>query len=147
MKRRLYESGTGSCVWRWSDVVLDGVLYLRRLHLVKVQLGRFGFAVMLHWILRPDPQPDLHDHPVSFASVILRGAYLEHRWGPHHYREKRCYAPGDINWMRATDCHRILDVLPRTMTLVFAGPKTREWGFHTASGWVDWRTYSAPRRS
>lgn len=148
--RRKYESGMANCAWRWSDVVLDGALYLRRLHLVKVQLGRFGFALMLHWIFRPDPQPDLHDHPVSFLALVLRGGYLEKR-------ARGLRTPGEgvyhvVRWfniLRTTDRHRIL-ALARggpTVTLCFAGPKKREWGFHTPSGWVDWRTYSAPRRT
>ena len=42
--------------------------------------GRFG-SVKLHHILRSDDDRDLHDHPWSFVSVILRGGYWEHRSG------------------------------------------------------------------
>ena len=129
MSRREYKSGTRWCVWRWTDVVLGRVLYLRRLHLIQTPL----FSVMLHWIHRPDPQPHLHDHPVSFLSFVLRGFYVE--------------KPGKTVWfarfMRATDKHRIVWVPPEgCLTLVFAGPVVRSWGFHTERGWVGWREYS-----
>ena len=49
---RRYKSGTRWCAWRWTDVVLRGELYLRRLHLVQTP----WFSLMLHWIPRPDPR-------------------------------------------------------------------------------------------
>src|SRR5262245_57492885 len=64
--RRLYRSGTKWCVWRWTDVDSE---YITRLHLIKTP----WFAICLHWINKPDAEPYLHDHPVSFLSVILRG--------------------------------------------------------------------------
>lgn len=30
-------------------------------------------------------------------------------------------------------------------TLFWAGPRTREWGFHTAMGWLPWETYCNTR--
>lgn len=118
-------------------MVLDGEAYLVRLHLVKSP----WFAVMLHWIARPDPQPDPHDHPVTFLSLVLRGGYAEERHrkrGVDHHRVRW------LNWLRARDVHRITWVAPGTLTLALAGPVTREWGFHTPVGWVSWRKYGTP---
>ena len=149
--RRKYESGTASCFWRWTDVVFEGWTYLVRLHVVKLEwLARRqlvgcspipapvkrGAAVMLHWFHGADPQPDPHDHPVSFLSIVLRGGYVE--WRPGNPRHRVRW----FNFLRATDVHRILEVEPGTVTLVFSGPKVREWGFWTPTGWVGWREYN-----
>lgn len=130
MTRRKYKTGSRWAFWRWTDVVLEGELYLRRLHLLQCP----WFAVMLHWILRPDANRDLHDHPVSFLSVVLRGGYVQET-----PRGREAVLLGQ--YMPAEGAHRIVFVLPGTLTLVFAGPRRREWGFLTESGWVDWRTY------
>jgi len=84
-----YKSGTRWCVWRWTDVVLGGELYLRRLQTP-------WFSVMLHWILRPDPQPDMHGVVlVHHAARCLHGeadqrhvrlAALERTLGQGHHR-------------------------------------------------------------
>lgn len=139
---RKYKSGTGFCIWRWTDIYDDSEhddLYLRRLHII--QVPHVG-AIMLHWIVRPDHSRDLHDHPVSFLSFVLRGGYLERVpssiRGTEFIRIVRWW-----NFKRATDAHRITDVWGRggALTLVFAGPKRRQWGFHTANGWVPWTEY------
>lgn len=132
---RKYKSGTGWCVWRWTDVRSE---YILRLHLVKTP----WFAVCLHWIQKPDPEPWLHDHPVSFFSLILRGKYAELRrtmdsLSPE-YRVHTWF-----NFIRAdqNDRHKIIFCRRNTLTLCFMGPKTREWGYHTHRGWIHWKEY------
>ncbi len=131
---RKYKSGTGFCLWRWTEVDSK---YIVRLHVLKTP----WFAICLHWILKPDAEPYLHDHPVSFLSVILRGGYAELRkreGQPLRYRVHRWF-----NWIRATplDKHRIIFARKSTLTLCFMGAKTREWGFHTDEGWIHWKRY------
>lgn len=131
---RKYKSGTIWCAWRWSEVDSE---YILRLHVVKTP----WFAVCLHWIRKADAEPWLHDHPVSFLSLILRGGYAE----------LRATGDGDIghkvhrwfNFVRASskDRHRIIFTRHNTLTLCFMGPKTREWGFHMPEGWVMWKDY------
>lgn len=118
--------------------------YITRLHLVKTT----WFAICLHWLNKPDPEPYLHDHPVSFLSVVLRGGYTEdrHSWpepGPR-FRTHRWF-----NWIPASICdkHTIVDVRPKTLTLCFMGPRVRQWGFHTDTGWVYWKDYYAKQRA
>lgn len=134
---RKYKSGTGWCFWRWTDVRSE---YIVRLHIVKTP----WFAICLHWIKKADPEPWLHDHPVTFLSVILRGAYCERR--PH---EGKCHCGGHMrrwfNFVRATDAHTITWTAYDTMTLALMGPKTREWGFYTPSGWQFWKDYYAAK--
>lgn len=140
MHRRKYKSGTRWCFWRYTDVDSE---YITRLHVVKTP----WFAICLHWINKPDPEPYLHDHPVSFLSLILRGGYTERRAVGAEASSNMHLA--DLhehrwwNFIRATptDRHRIVRVEPHTLTLCLMGPKTREWGFHTERGWVYWKDY------
>ncbi len=132
--RREYTHGTKWCVWQWKDIVLYGELYLRRLHVFQCP----WFSILVHWFYQPDPQPDLHDHPISFLSVVLRGGYVELRGVNGEIRERHVkYA----NWIRSCDKHRIISVEPYTMTLCFCGPREREWGFWTDQGFVPWTRY------
>ncbi len=161
--RRMYRSGSRYSLWRWTDVTLDGALYLRRLHLIQTP----WFAIMLHWILRPDPQPDLHDHPVTFLSLVLRGWYREWvpapAWFPSaplrvlrnqgsavRYTVTGWWQRREVTrWrlFRPTDRHRICDVSPGgCVTLCFAGPVRRSWGFWTSGGFVEWREYGKDDR-
>lgn len=135
-RTRKYKSGTGWCFFRWTDVESE---YILRLHVVKTP----WFAVCLHWIRKADKEPWLHDHPVSFLSIILRGKYAE-------LRER---GNGDVGhevhtWFNfvvgsKTDKHRIIFTRANTLTLCLMGPKTRDWGFHMPEGWVMWKDYYA----
>jgi hypothetical protein len=136
---REYKSGTGWCFWRWT---FTDSAYITRLHILKTP----WFAICLHWLNTPDPEPYSHDHPVTFLSLILRGWYREERrthGKPLHVTRHRWF-----NFIRATpeDCHTIIAMAPNTLTLCFMGPKIREWGFHTNKGWVGWKDYYAKQR-
>lgn len=137
---RTYRTGSRWAFWRWT--VTDSE-YLTRLFLVHTPVG----SICLHWIHKPDPEPYLHDHPVSFFSVILRGWYTEWRAkgnGQRHLRSHYLF-----NFIRASenDRHTIALVYPHTLTLAFMGPKRREWGFHTPAGWIYWRDYYRAQRA
>lgn len=144
-RARKYKSGTGWCAWRWTDVESE---YILRLHLVKTP----WFAVCLHWIRKPDAEPWLHDHPVSFLSIILRGQYAELRQKPGD-GSPRLLLHRWFNFVRADehDRHRIVFTRRNTLTLCFMGPKTREWGFHVNSvdygvGRLGWKDYYEKKR-
>ncbi len=142
MSKRLYKSGTRWCFWRWT---LTDSAYIVRLHLIKTP----WFALVLHWINKPDPEPYLHDHPVSFLSIFLRGGYSEMRKRKSDVEPKLRHHRW-FNWIRATpnDRHSITFVKGGTLTLCFMGPKTREWGYHTdGGGWVYWKTYVDAQRT
>lgn len=134
---RKYKSGTTWCFWRFTDVDSE---YILRLHVFKTPWN----AVCLHWIRKPDAEPWLHDHPVTFLSVILRGKYAELRQEltelAPRFRVHRWF-----NFIRASnfDRHRIVFVRKNTLTLCFMGPKTREWGFHMPEGHIGWKDYYA----
>lgn len=138
---------------RWSrpwifwnhQVIGDGkTVYIRRLEILRTPL----FSVMLHRIYRPDQQRELHDHPWSFLSLILRGWYEEDV--PHRCQYHNCFFSGCpssrkvrwFNWKRAEDSHSIRWVSRSPVwTLVFTGPKRRVWGFYGRDGWVRWDEY------
>ena len=139
VKKRAYKSGTKWCIWRYTEVDSG---YITRLHVLKTP----WWAICVHWLNTPDPEPYDHDHPVSFLSVILRGGYTEARVrkGVRGLREHRWF-----NFIRATpeDRHTIVAVKPKTVTLCFMGPKTREWGFASPDGWIGWQDYYAKQRA
>jgi hypothetical protein len=144
----------------------DGVPYMVR----RAINTRFG-GVKLHHILRSDDDRDLHDHPWSFLSIILWGGYFEHRptqWcencgrsmiglnrfcnagGAHHHAltEKTWHGPGSVLWRPAPSVHRLELPAGKTVwSLVFTGPKRREWGFHTICGFIPWMKYNAAKES
>lgn len=104
----------------------------------------------LHHILRSDDRAHLHDHPMSFLSLILKGGYIEHRPGPvgkdrQKKHRKLWYYPGDFVVRRAEDLHalELLDEERGAWTLVFATPYRRQWGFSTEDGWIRAGDYDA----
>lgn len=141
MKRRQYKSGSKWAFWRWSEPDNEFIL---RLHILKTP----WFAIALHWIKKPDPEPWLHDHPVSFLSLVLWGSYEELRRqegiGPYGFTMTRLVWRRWWNWFEASewDRHSIVSSAPHTLTLCFMGPKRREWGYHTDAGWVHWKEYA-----
>ena len=136
--------------WRKLDLIApDGSTFLRRRGLTTDGVG----GVLLHRIDAPDPGLDLHDHPWSFASIVLRGGYTE-EWGrvtnavPHDIRGRgfRSWGAGSIHRMPLNRAHRITAVKPGTVTLVLHGPRRRRWGFFMPTGWVDWAGYDYEAR-
>ena len=120
----------------------------------------FG-GIKLHHILGSDEERDLHDHPWSFFSVILRGGYWEHvavdpasdpRYdlrftGMRPVTHRTWYGAGSALWRPAPSPHCLELAEGRTAwTLVFTGPKKREWGFRTICGWIPWTEYWRVKR-
>lgn len=118
------------------DTILgpDGGEYMHRHHLTD--------RVRFHHLLTDDGQPDMHDHPWDFDSLLVTGAYLEQLPDGVHVEHR---APTLIR-RRAEQPHR-LELLDGPMwTLVATGPVRRRWGFHTADGWVHWTHYERAGR-
>lgn len=94
-------------------------------------------CVYLHRWLRSDPD-DFHDHPWDSCSLIVSGGYWEVTPEGSFWR-----APGEIVFRKAEDRHRIeLDPdFPEPVSLFITGVERREWGFHTAKGFVIGRDY------
>lgn len=122
----------------------DGIVYLFRRRLIQTPWA----AIYLHDILTPDSDPAPHSHPFAFASLVLRGGYIEEvhhpgprcedgliqAWPPSYVLgpASRFYRPrGRMHTFPRGNgqVHVIVDVLPRTKTLVFAGRRKDSWGF------------------
>jgi len=119
-------------------------------------LNLFFVGVYLHHILRSDDDVIPHDHPWPFFHLILKGGYYE-EYPPlplwHVVTHKRIPAsvhfrgPGYWAFHRAKYLHRVSMEVDRdgnelpSWSLVITGPRTREWGFLTPTGWVQWKTY------
>lgn len=89
----------------------------------------------------------MHDHPNAFMSIVLRGWYEEETPKPGSESERISTRISLWNFKTPMDRHRIVALSQRLLTLVFAGPVVRGWGFHTAEGWEPWREYVARRRA
>lgn len=136
---RRYQSGWRWCFWRWTDVdpVGKGDIYLTRLHLFQTP----WFSMMLHWLRLPDPQPDLHDHPNDFLSLLVWGSYREEVPTSDQPENLEVRKVRFFNIVRAEDRHRLVEVSNPTITLVVANKVRRDWGFWVDGEFVPWRTY------
>ena len=97
--------------------------------------------MMLHWLRLPDPQPDLHDHPNDFLSLLVWGSYREEvpKSDQPDYLEVRKVR--FFNIVQAEDRHRLVEVSNPTITLVVAKKVRRDWGFWVDGAFVHWRAY------
>jgi hypothetical protein len=134
---------------RWAffdglDVGADGDPYLDRLR--NIQTPWFG--LYLHHIHRPDKDPDPHDHPWSFLSLILAGGYTETVWPDKTSLPGDCSLRERPRWslrgLGRDAAHIITSIRGPLWTLVLTGPRRGDWGFWTAEGLVPWRDYITP---
>ena len=97
-------------------------------------------GLRVHHIYRSDAGRELHDHPFSFVSFVLRGGYWEDRADG----SRKWYGPGSIIFRQAETLHRLEVPIGKTAwTFVIRGRIRRQWGFQTRHGWVDSRTYQS----
>lgn len=131
----------------WTTMTLinsDGDVYLFRRRIFQLP----WVALYLHDIERGDERLDLHTHPFSFCSIILRGGYTEMVGYPQGATmgetETVRHGRFGVNlFPRGTSkAHTILESEPRTKTLVLAGPRRDSWGFFVeGEGVVWWKEY------
>jgi hypothetical protein len=121
--------------------------------------------VYLHCIMRSDDERALHDHPWHWGSLILAGSYVEVCHAPlkvgrlplrgadamtvevdtERLTLSRRYSAGALRFHRATFAHRlVVHDGNYAWTLLFTGPRIRDWGFLCPSGWVHWRKFTDP---
>lgn len=108
---------------RWA-VIREGTVAGKLLALLT--LGSYDH-VRLHWILQPDADRELHNHPFKYRTYILQGWYEEEVGGLllPAYRNVR---KGDT--VDGGGYHRIAGVSPGgVFTLFLMGKDTGEWGF------------------
>jgi len=134
-------------------IVMDRVNnepYLERYYLFLKDRKKFPFNVFLHKFLKGDPD-DVHDHPWSYCTFILKGGYYE--WVPefnkmgHKIGEIRYWrGPGHFRYCASTSYHRIeLKKCVTAWTLFMPGPQTRDWGFLVKNNWIPHEHYLTER--
>ncbi|MXY66963.1 MAG: hypothetical protein F4Y47_00170 [Acidobacteriia bacterium] len=117
---------------------------LRRWTLLRGPAGR---ALYLHHFRCADAR-SLHDHPKRFASILLRGGYVEETANPAPLpqewpfgRRRRQFRAPCVRSFEASHLHRIRPLPGGCWTLVLVGPKVREWGFVHNDEWIHWRRW------
>lgn len=147
-------SGVPAASWPHREVITRGPgrdPYLIRWTLLQTRWGK----VMLHRFFRSDYEGALHDHPWRFVSIILAGGYWEvtsedphlkpWEWWPIRLapNQARWFGPGRILRRPAQWRHRVaIEPGKGAWSLVFTGPKVREWGFWCPGG-VGFRSAAA----
>lgn len=124
--------------------------YLERYYVFLKDRANFPFNVFLHKFLKSDPD-DLHDHPWSYATLILRGGYWE--WIPQYDSQGKVTCqigkwrgPGHFRISRANSYHRIeLDPGVECWSLFMPFKKVRDWGFLSKGRWVQHEQYLEQR--
>lgn len=128
--------------------------YLERYYIFLKDRKWFPFNIFIHKFLKSDPD-DVHDHPWSYATLILKGGYYE--WVPCFnldgikVGETRYWrGPGHFRICKPTSYHRIeLDPNVTAWTCFIPGPQVREWGFligvDKAQRWVHNEQYLTER--
>lgn len=115
----------------------DDVPYLERYYLFIKDRDKFPFNIFVHKFLKSDPD-DLHDHPWPYVTIILKGGYWEYTYNSAGDITKTWKGAGSILFRKARSVHRIeIKKNISTWTLFIPGPKLREWGFITNSGWIN----------
>lgn len=136
----------------------DGSMYMERYWLVK---NFFGFSARVHGIHTPDMDRAMHDHPWSFISIVMRGAYIETTpnrqntidfhavgaIGATEPQQERFRGTGSIAFHGFWHRHRVTlvtewDYLP-VWTLFITFPKRQSWGFFTPDGKIWWWVYES----
>jgi hypothetical protein len=139
-------------LFKRRDIIIGGELYMRRFF---VSPRSWKKRLFLHCIIKPDDQRVLHDHPWDFATLILARGYAETfvdaircdtPIGPQtgyyvRVNRTRISLPRQFRKYKAYHTHAVNPFKGPAWTLVIAEQATRTWGFHTAEGWMDWRTY------
>ncbi|MGV8959236.1 MAG: hypothetical protein ACOH1V_02455 [Stenotrophomonas sp.] len=120
--------------------------YLRRWYLLP---RNPVLNLYLHNFMRSDDPRALHDHPWCWASLLLRGSYIEHTIAAGGIHRRQVRMPGSLKVAGPRTAHRVelRDTLnngpAHCWTLFITGPRVRDWGFHCpAQGFIPWQRFT-----
>lgn len=87
------------------------------------------WSARLHHIVRPDHDRDLHNHPFSYRTYVVKGWYEELYLDPQGIKRHRRISAGETSYSGGA-WHRITRVSPGGVWTVFVMDKNHgEWGF------------------
>lgn len=123
----------------------EKTVYLRRFFIFETK----PLKLYLHIIKRSDDDPDPHDHPWNFSTLILANGYndVEYYLDPYarvKVKRRKIDKLGFLSFRRrpAEHIHKVvLRGGKPAWTLAFIGRHRRNWGFATQDGWKMWREY------
>ena len=96
------------------------------------------FSIRLHYIMLPDEDPHLHDHPFSFRTLLLAGHYIEQDIMGNFKR----VSAGETYESVAERFHRIDKIHEKGVwSLFIIGPHIHTWGFLVGERKIFWREY------
>lgn len=128
-------------LWKWAPIQFmngNGVWWFTRLKLTpKLPCGQ----LFLHVMHKPEPFAEMHDHGYDYWTFPLWD-YVEYMPSIFGWRSLVVRA-WRWHWRPACHTHRIGTA---GVSIFWAGPKKREWGYHTAEGWVPWRLFLWARK-
>jgi hypothetical protein len=112
--------------------------YMVRYYLLrKSNSNKKGFNIFLHKILLSDSDEHLHNHPWDAFTLIMKGAYIEHK-----EKNSSLFKSFSFRKIRCNDFHKIELVNNKPVwTLFIHGPRKQNWGFLVDNKVVDWRKY------
>ncbi len=115
---------------------LDGP-YLTVYTLLEFNFLSKPISVCLHDFHRGDEDPDCHDHPFEFYSLILIGSYREYA-EDNTYRIRKRFS---LAYRTATHRHRVQPCTDRCWTLCIKRKANRDWGFWKDGDCIHWQDY------
>lgn len=104
-------------------------------------MERLGCKVLLHHFLPNGDDPEPHDHPRSFWTIVLGGGYVDEETFLDGSTATEPMTRGRVRFRPATHMHRTLVGPNGCWTIVVMGPLRREWGFYWDEQWWPWKAY------
>lgn len=96
----------------------------------------FDWKLMVHFFVPYAEDTDPHDHPRSFATLVIKGGYLDIVDGKVERMER-----GRFRFRRSTHAHITAASSAGAWTIVVMGPLERPWGFIKNGRWWPWKKY------
>lgn len=119
-----------------------GELHFERFAVVELPF----FAIYIHRIHKADKDPHLHSHPWNFATITLKGSYLEKYLSTDLFCEnqevERLKRPGSFATANRNYFHKIEEILDGTVyTLFVTWGLSKEWHYLVNGSRIESMTY------
>jgi hypothetical protein len=128
----------------------DNNKYLTRYYIFRKPF-KWMPSIYLHCFHSSDEDLELHNHDWHRSiSFILSGSYLEERFGSNNKIITRILKPGNFNYIKDKDFHRVELKTKRVWTLFISGSKAKGngWGFldRDTLNYVPWQEHVGSRQ-